>query len=123
MIKLLLVAAAHDELGTRSGPDRRVLAGFPVPWCFGLPHKPTRLVLEPVERARQDSTSLVPDDLLVVLEADTQQAIEDFPGEFRGVPHVADLQARHEGKSFGPVRPRVARDLGFRVAGGSMLQV
>jgi len=43
-------------------------------------------------RSGEHGTPLVPNDLLVVQEADPQQAIEDLAGELRGVPHIAHFQ-------------------------------
>lgn len=42
---------------------------MPYQGAFFLADKPTRLVLKPVERACQNGATLVPDNLLMVLEA------------------------------------------------------
>jgi len=64
-------------------------------------------MLEPIQRSRQDDPPLVPNDLLVVQEADTQQTIENLAGEFAGVPHVAHLKIRQKFESPGPIGTRV----------------
>ncbi len=65
----------------------------------------------------------VPDDLLVVEEADPQQAVRDLAGELRGVPDVGDLQARDEFEGFRPIGARVPGDGRLGVALGPVLHV
>jgi len=48
-------------------------------------------MLKPIKSAREDGPALIPDDLLVVKEADAEQPIEDFAGELRCMPDVSDL--------------------------------
>ena len=67
-------------------------------------------MLEPIVRARQYGAPFVPNDLLVMKEADPQQAIENFPGVFRSVPHVGRLNTRDERERVGPVGARVTGD-------------
>ena len=55
--------------------DGRVLAGFPEPRGVLFPDEPARLMLEPVQRARQDRSGLVPNDLLMMLEAHAKEAV------------------------------------------------
>ena len=111
------------NFGRRRVPDRRVLAGLAEPGRVLLPHVPAGLMLKPVVRPREDRPALVPDDLLVVQEADPQQAVEHLAREHRGVPDVSDLEARHQFECFGPVGPGVAGDRGLGVALGPLLHV
>ena len=74
---------------------------------------------KPVRCPRENGSALVPNDLLVVQEADAEEAIEHFASEYRGVPHVADLQAGHERERVAPIGARIAADRGFGVAGGA----
>ena len=97
-------------------PDRRVLAGLAEPGGILLAHIPARLVLKPVMRSREDRSPFVPDDLLVVQEADPQQSVQHLARELRGVPDVGHLQAGHQFERVGPICPRIARDRGFGVA-------
>src|ERR1022692_2868470 len=71
----------ENKLGRGTGPDSAVLTGLAVPRSVLLPHEPARLMLEPVERARQNRALLVPDNLLVVQEPDAQEAIQDLACE------------------------------------------
>src|SRR5215469_15747988 len=96
MIVFLLVRTAHDELGRGRCPNRGVLAGLAVPGGVLLADEPAGLVLEPVQRPSQDGSPLVPDDLLVVLEANAQQSVENLAGELRSVPDVSDLETRQQ---------------------------
>ena len=80
-------------------------------------------MLKPVVRPREHRPPFVPDDLLVMQEADPQQAVEHFARELRCVPDVRDLEARHQFEGFGPVGARVAGDRGFGVALGPVLHV
>jgi len=65
-------------------------------------------MLEPVKRASEDCPPFVPDDLLVVLEADSQKPVEDLAGKLAGVPHVSQLQGGHQLERFAPIGPRIA---------------
>src|ERR1035441_9503367 len=103
MIEFLLIRSTHDELRRGLGPDRRVLPGLPVPGSVFLAHVPARLMLEPVMRSGEHRAALVPDDLLVVQEADLKQAIEDLAGERRGMPDIADFQTGNQCKCLGPI--------------------
>ena len=67
-------------------------------------------MLKPIQRPREDRALLVPDYLLVMDEPDTKQAIEHFPRESRGVPHIGDLEARDEFEGVRLIGPRVAAD-------------
>ena len=104
-------------------PDGRVLARLAEPGSILLPHKPARLMLEPVMSPSENRAALVPDNLLLVQKADAQKPVEHFAREYRGVPNVRDLQAGHELESVGPIGARVAGDRGFCVAGGAVLHV
>ncbi len=59
---------------------------------------PARFVLEPIQSARKYSSALVPDDLLVVEEADAEQAIEHFAREF-ALTRAKRTRPRGEGTS------------------------
>ncbi len=74
-------------------------------------------MLKPIVRAGQNCSLLIPDYLLVVQEADAQQAIQHLARENARVPNVRDLQAGHEREGFRPVGTRVARDARFGMAG------
>src|SRR4051794_24117298 len=80
-------------------------------------------MLKPIMRAREHRATLVPDYLLVVQESDSEQAVEDLPGELRGMPHVGSLQGRDQLESFRPIRPGVPADGGLVVTLGSVLHV
>src|ERR1035441_10521300 len=104
MIELLfLLRTAEDELRRRAGPDGRILARLPVPGSVLLADEPTRLMLKPVQRSCEHRALLVPDDLLVVDEADTQEPREHLACELGGVPDVADLQEREKREGFRPI--------------------
>ena len=45
---------------------------------------------EPIVSPGEDWSSLVPDQLLVIDEADPQQAVQNFPGKLGGVPDIGD---------------------------------
>src|SRR6516164_5055882 len=47
---------------------------------------------KPVQGPGEDGATLIPDDLLMVLEADAQETIEDLARKLRGVPHISDLK-------------------------------
>jgi len=70
-------------------------------------------MLEPVVRSGEHRAPLVPDDLLMVQEADPQQAIQDLAGERRGVPDITYFQIGNQRKRLGPVGARVAANTGF----------
>src|ERR1035437_8406773 len=123
MIEFLLVRTAHAELRRGRCPDRGVFAGLPKPRRVFSPNEPTGFVLKPVERPRQDRAPLVPNNLLMMFEADAQQAVQNLARELRGVPDVRNLQARHEFESLGPVGPRVSRDGRLSVAFRAVLHV
>ena len=110
-------------LRRRRRPDRRVLTRLAVPRCVLLSHEPARFVLKPIQRAGEDRALLVPDYLLVMDEPDPQQAIEHFPREPRGVPHVGDLETGDEFEGVRPIGPRVAADRGFGMARCAVLHV
>src|SRR5580658_9183968 len=67
-------------------------------------------MLEPVKGPREHGSLLVPDDLLVMLEADPKQTAEHLAREFRGVPHIGSLEAGDQSECVGPVRTRIAGD-------------
>jgi len=91
VIELLLVRAAHNKFRRRRCPNRRILAWLPIPWRILLSNKPAWLMLKPIQRTRQNCSTLVPDDLLVMVEPDAQKAIKHLAGEFACVPDVRDL--------------------------------
>jgi hypothetical protein len=62
-------------------------------------------------RAGEHGAPFVPDDLLVMEKADAEQTIEHFARELAGVPHVSDLETRHQRESFRPVGARIAEIL------------
>ena len=78
-------------------------------------------MLKPVKRSCEHRALLVPDDLLVVDEADAQQAGKDFARKFAGVPDVSDLQIRQQLKSRGPIRAGIAGDARLSVALGAVV--
>ena len=117
MIELVFVRAAHDELRRGRVPDGRVLTGLAVPGSVFLSNVPNRLVTKPIMRASEYGTALVPDDLLVMLEADPQQTIQNLTSELTCVPYVRRLETRYERKRLRPVGTRIAADSGLRVAG------
>src|SRR4030095_2919833 len=80
-------------------------------------------MLEPVGGPGEDGPAFVPDDLLVMQESDPEQAVEDLPGEFRGMPDVGDLQTWHELEGFRPVRTSITTDRGLVVACCPVLHV
>lgn len=63
-------------------------------------------MLKPVMCARKHRAPLVPDDLLMVQEADPQQAVENLPGELRRMPYIPDFQGRNQSKCLRPVGAR-----------------
>src|SRR5688572_18388742 len=98
MIELFFVRTAHDELRRRREPDRGVLTGFTEPGGVLLADVPAWFMLKPVMSSRQDGAAFVPNDLLVVYKADSQQSIQNFTGKFGGMPHIGNLKARDECK-------------------------
>src|SRR5579864_5762554 len=123
MVKLLLVRAAHDELGRWRVPNRRILAGFAEPGCVLLSDIPAGLMLEPVVRSREDGAAFIPDNLLVMQEPDAQQAVQNLAREFAGVPDVGHLETGNEREGFRPVSPRISGDGRFGVALRPVLHV
>src|ERR1017187_758773 len=123
MIEFLLVRTAHDELGRWRIPDRGVLTGFTEPGRVLLPDVPAGLVLIPVVGACEDRAAFVPDDLLRVQEANSQESVEHFAGEYGGVPYVSDLNTRYEFKRLGPVGASITGDGRFGVALRAVLHV
>src|SRR5262249_6105884 len=115
--------AAHNELRRRRSPDRGVFAWLSIPRSVLFPHEPTWLMLKPIERPREDRPALVPDDLLVVKEADAQKPVENLAGELRSVPDVRPLERGNQLKRFRPVRPSITADGGFVVALRAVLHV
>ncbi len=111
------------NFGEGHGPDRGVLAGLAVPRRVLLADEPRRLVLKPVQRSGEHRALLVPDDLLVVDEADAQEAGEDFGREPGCVPDVGHLQAGHELERPAPVGSRVSADARFVMARGAVPHV
>src|SRR4051812_41386770 len=91
-------------------PDRRILTGFAKPRSILLAHIPARLVLEPVMSPGEHCSTLVPDDLLMMQEADPQQSFEHLRSELRCVPDIGHFQTRDQSERIGPVRPGVAQD-------------
>src|SRR5262249_18832261 len=81
MIEFVLAAAAHDELRGWRYPNGGILAGLTEPGSVRLPREPARLMLKPVKRSCQDRARFIPDDLLVVYEADAEQPIQYLAGE------------------------------------------
>ena len=79
-------------------------------------------MLEPVMSSRQDRSAFIPDDLLMVDEADPEEAIEHLARKLAGVPDVGHLESGNESKSIGPVGARVATNRRLRVAGGALLK-
>jgi hypothetical protein len=60
-------------------------------------------MLKPVERPGEHRPPRVPDDLLVVNEADAQQAIEHLAREFARVPDEGRFETRNERERVTPV--------------------
>jgi hypothetical protein len=58
-----------------------------------------------------------------MLEADPKQTIQHFAREFRSVPDVGNLEARHQRERVGLVRTRIAGDRRFRVTIRTLLHV
>src|SRR5260370_4824529 len=111
------------NFGDGESPDRRILAGLPDPRRVLLANVPARLVLKPGVRAREHCPALVPDDLLVVQEADAQQAIKNLASELRSVPDVRHLETRNQREGFGPIGARVTGDRRLRVTFGALLHL
>jgi hypothetical protein len=80
-------------------------------------------MLEPVERPCEDRSAFIPDDLLVVKEADAQQAVQDFTGELTGVPDISGLEAGNQSEGVAPIRARVTGDRSFCVSGRAFFHV
>ena len=80
-------------------------------------------VLEPVMRSREHRAALVPNDLLMVQEADAKQAIEHLARKFAGVPDVADLEVWDERERFRPIGASVTGDARARVPLGPALHI
>src|ERR1051326_2719628 len=99
MIEFFLVRTAHDELWRGRIPDGRVLARFSKPRCVFLPNVPAGLMLKPVVGSGKHRALFVPNDLLMMQEADPKQPIEDLPRELAGVPHVRNLEAWQIGRA------------------------
>ena len=53
-------------------------------------------MLEPIQGAREDRPSLVPDDLLVVKEANAQQTVQNFACKLRSVPDISNLKTGNQ---------------------------
>jgi hypothetical protein len=123
VVELLLVRAAHDELGRGRTPDRRILAGLPKPGSVLLAHIPARLMLKPVMRSREDCPLFIPDDLLRMLEADPQQTVEHLARVLRGMPDIPYFETRNQCESVRPIGARVARDTGYLMALGPLFFV
>src|SRR5262249_20404202 len=70
VVEFFFVGATHDELRGGRIPDRRVLASLAEPRRVFLSDVPAGLMLKPVVRPGEHGASLVPDDLLMVQEAD-----------------------------------------------------
>lgn len=98
-------------------------SAFPNQGAFFLRTCPTGLMLEPVMRARQHRAPFVPDDLLMVQEADAEQPVEHFPSEFGSVPHVSYFKAWNQSEGVGPIGARVGRNGCFGVALGTVFHV
>src|SRR5262249_39310115 len=92
VIELVFVGAAHDELRGRRSPDCRIFAGLPVPGRVLFPDEPAGLMLKPIKSAREDRSSFVPNDLLVVNEADAKKPVQDLASELRSMPDVRHLE-------------------------------
>jgi len=60
VVELVLVGAAHDELGRRRRPNPGVLAGLAIPGLVLLPDKPARLVLEPIRATASGLCAVCP---------------------------------------------------------------
>ena len=80
-------------------------------------------MLKPVERPREHRPPLVPDNLLMMLEADPQKAVQHLAREHRCMPDVSDLETRDQFERLRPVGARVAGDRGFGVPLGALLHV
>src|ERR1700693_557549 len=122
MIEFFLIRSAHNKLWRWRIPDRRVLARLAVPGSVFLSDVPTRLVGKPIVGPGEHCAPLVPDDLLMVHETDSQQAVKNFASESRRMPCVRDFETRDQRKCLGPVGARVAGDGRFLVPLGPMFQ-
>src|SRR5678815_1910112 len=84
--------------------------------AHSLAQIPTRLMLVPVVRSRQNDATLVPNDLLRIEESYPKQSIEHLARVNRSMPDIHHGEARNKLESLRPVGPSVARDGGFGVA-------
>src|SRR5579862_6873050 len=91
VIELVFIGAAHHELWGWRIPNRGVFAWFSKPRGVFFANVPTRFVGKPIMRSREYRATFVPDDLLMVQKANSQQAIENLAGELRCMPHVRHL--------------------------------
>src|SRR5450759_5251040 len=117
MVERGLGAPAHDHLGGRDPPDRRLIAGSPegdLGAC--LPHDPAGLVAPVVPGATHREEPLVPDHLGDYLEADPLEAQGDLCGMHACVPDVPNLEGGDEGERLAPVDAGVARERGVAMA-------
>src|SRR5215469_10802366 len=80
-------------------------------------------MLKPIERTYEDGALLVPNDLLMVDEPDTQQAVEYLTSESRCVPNVSGLQAGHQLEGFRPIGTVVSADRGLGMPLRSVLHI
>src|SRR5580700_6232859 len=109
MVPLLLIATARDEFRTRRVPNRRVLAGLAEPWRIFLSYEPARLMLEPVQRSRQDCSTFIPDNLLVVQEPKLEQSVQHLASELRSMPNIRSLEAGNQRECLRPSGTSIAR--------------
>lgn len=72
-------------------------------------------------RPGENDSSLDPDNLLRIEEADSKQPVQHLAGEDRDLSHIGRLKAGHQFEGFEPVG--VAGDRGLGVALGSILHV
>ena len=80
-------------------------------------------MLKPVQAPSKHGPPLIPDDLLMVDEADPEQTVQYFAGELGCVPNVARLKTGYEFESLGPVSSGVSRDGGFMVSLGAFFHI
>jgi hypothetical protein len=80
-------------------------------------------MLIPIVRTRQNGAALVPDYLLWIREADTEEAIQHLACEDGSMPDIGNLQVLYQLEGLGPVGARVSGDCRLGVTLGPVLHV
>ncbi len=96
---------------------------LPIPRRVLFSDEPCWLVSKPIGRSRKHRSALIPDDLLMMEEANPQQPVQHFASELGRMPHVRHLETRHELERLRPVGSRVAGDRGLGVTLRAALHV